>query len=194
MSFNPFETNNDMVDCFFDFGSDEKFEAAKPQLNVALKCDDNPIAIDHKRIGEAEYVDKYRLKEDRLLANQTLNAPTTSRTLLQNTEEDSDSDDTEIKTEIEDPEEAPDITQRYCFNLNPQELPILRKRDDILSMVEKNKVSIISSATGTGKSSQVPQYILEQAFGKNENCNIIVTQPRRIAGKNLKCFITFKTG
>lgn len=36
-------------------------------------------------------------------------------------------------------------------------------------------------ATGSGKTTQVPQYILDE-YAKNQRyCNIIVTQPRRIA-------------
>ena len=36
-----------------------------------------------------------------------------------------------------------------------------------------------------GKTTQVPQYILEDSFAKKTNCNIIVTQPRRIAATSL---------
>lgn len=40
---------------------------------------------------------------------------------------------------------------------------------------------MISGATGCGKSTQVPQYILDDCMSRKKNCNVIVTQPRRIA-------------
>lgn len=36
-------------------------------------------------------------------------------------------------------------------------------------------------ATGSGKTTQVPQYILDEYVKNQRYCNIIVTQPRRIA-------------
>lgn len=42
-------------------------------------------------------------------------------------------------------------------------------------------------AAGCGKSTQVPQYVLEEAIqaGTGGACNIIVTQPRRISATGL---------
>ena len=36
-------------------------------------------------------------------------------------------------------------------------------------------------ATGSGKTTQVPQYILDHYIKQKRYCNIVVTQPRRIA-------------
>ena len=38
-----------------------------------------------------------------------------------------------------------------------------------------------SGATGSGKTTQVPQYILDHYIKQKRYCNILVTQPRRIA-------------
>ena len=40
---------------------------------------------------------------------------------------------------------------------------------------------IIQGSTGCGKTTQVPQYILDDCRNQNEYCKIVVTQPRRIA-------------
>lgn len=44
---------------------------------------------------------------------------------------------------------------------------------------------VIQGATGCGKSTQVPQYILDDAVDNNRHANILVTQPRKIAATSL---------
>ncbi|XP_020288547.1 probable ATP-dependent RNA helicase spindle-E [Pseudomyrmex gracilis] len=74
------------------------------------------------------------------------------------------------------------IYRTYNFSYRPQiELPIFYVKDKLLSMLESNSVIIVSGTTGCGKTTQVPQIILNDKFEKNEHCNIIVTSPRRIA-------------
>lgn len=52
-------------------------------------------------------------------------------------------------------------------------------------MIETNQVVVIQGATGCGKSTQVPQFILDHFRLQNKVCNIIVTQPRRIAATSI---------
>lgn len=40
---------------------------------------------------------------------------------------------------------------------------------------------IIEGPTGCGKTTQVPQWILDEAYNSRKPCKIIVTQPRKIA-------------
>lgn len=77
------------------------------------------------------------------------------------------------------------IFESYEFDLPPVKLPICEKRKEIIYELARNDVIIIRAATGSGKSSQVPQYILEDAFRNKKNVNIIVTQPRRISAQSL---------
>ena len=55
--------------------------------------------------------------------------------------------------------------------------------EDIVSLISKNQVAVISGQTGCGKTTQVPQFILDHAIrsGKGSSCKIICTQPRRIS-------------
>lgn len=63
---------------------------------------------------------------------------------------------------------------------NP-DLPIAACKDQLIKMVETYPVVVIQGATGCGKTTQVPQYILDHCASKGQHCNIVVTQPRRIA-------------
>ncbi|CAG8629818.1 5651_t:CDS:10, partial [Acaulospora morrowiae] len=64
-------------------------------------------------------------------------------------------------------------------------LPIEARRDDIVNLIRENRVVILSGSTGCGKSTQVPQYILDDCLQRKEPVNIICTQPRRIAATSL---------
>lgn len=75
---------------------------------------------------------------------------------------------------------------RYVFKrVVNKTLPIQQYKEDIVKMVRDNQIVLIQGETGCGKTTQVPQYILEAALKtKSEQrraVRIIVTQPRRIA-------------
>ena len=62
-----------------------------------------------------------------------------------------------------------------------QQLPIYEMRNTIVSKVRSNDVLILSSETGSGKTTQIPQYIMDDARQRGERCRILCTQPRRIS-------------
>ncbi|CAF1398035.1 unnamed protein product [Adineta steineri] len=64
-------------------------------------------------------------------------------------------------------------------------LPVYSHKDKILSIIETNSITIIQGNTGSGKSTQIPQYILEDFVQQSKPVNIVVTQPRRIAARSL---------
>ncbi|XP_063226308.1 probable ATP-dependent RNA helicase spindle-E [Bacillus rossius redtenbacheri] len=75
-----------------------------------------------------------------------------------------------------------DVYNLYDFTHTvDSSLPIYKNREMIVRSVEGNQVTILQGPTGCGKSTQVPQYILDDCFQKQKPCNIIITQPRRIA-------------
>uniref|UniRef100_A0A8C4SZJ9 RNA helicase n=1 Tax=Erpetoichthys calabaricus TaxID=27687 RepID=A0A8C4SZJ9_ERPCA len=55
----------------------------------------------------------------------------------------------------------------------------------LISLIESNSVVIIRGNTGSGKTTQVPQYILDHYSENNVPCNIIVTQPRKIGASSI---------
>ena len=60
-----------------------------------------------------------------------------------------------------------------------QLLPIYNYKDHILYALENYNVVVLVSSTGTGKSTQIPQYLYESGWAKDK-C-ILCTQPRRLA-------------
>lgn len=66
-------------------------------------------------------------------------------------------------------------------------LPAWEVREDIVDTVEANQITIISGETGSGKSTQSVQFILDDLYdrGYAKCANIIVTQPRRISALGL---------
>lgn len=68
-----------------------------------------------------------------------------------------------------------------------QKLPAWQVRQDVVRTVSDNQVTIISGETGSGKSTQSVQYILDDLYdrGYAKCANMIVTQPRRISALGL---------
>ncbi|XP_073070244.1 putative ATP-dependent RNA helicase DHX57 isoform X2 [Manis javanica] len=64
-----------------------------------------------------------------------------------------------------------------------QSLPAWEERETILKLLSKHQVLVISGMTGCGKTTQIPQFILDDSLtGPPEKvANIICTQPRRIS-------------
>lgn len=75
-------------------------------------------------------------------------------------------------------------TRRYKSMLEARAaLPIAKSKDEILRLLKQNNVLVVCGETGSGKTTQVPQYILDDMIeaGRGGHCNIVCTQPRRIA-------------
>lgn len=94
--------------------------------------------------------------------------------------EDIEKKNEELKRRLDFYETHPSLTELRCLRL---ELPMTQHRDRVMEMVNGNDVCVIVGATGSGKTTQVPQLILDELIrkGKGGSCNIICTQPRRIA-------------
>ena len=61
------------------------------------------------------------------------------------------------------------------------ELPILQYKDDLIKAVSENRCVVVTGETGCGKTTQLPQYLLEQTKTVEIDGIIGVTQPRRMA-------------
>jgi ATP-dependent RNA helicase DDX35 len=59
-------------------------------------------------------------------------------------------------------------------------LPIFRRKIELLYLLENYPTVIVVGATGCGKSTQIPQYLHEMGW-TNSNFSVCCTQPRRVA-------------
>ncbi|GMH71901.1 hypothetical protein TL16_g05777 [Triparma laevis f. inornata] len=64
-------------------------------------------------------------------------------------------------------------------------LPVFGFRQKLLDTIRENPVVVVEGETGSGKTTQVPQYVLEDASSRGEAGNIIVAQPRRISAMSV---------
>ncbi|RNF22909.1 ATP-dependent RNA helicase DHX8 [Trypanosoma conorhini] len=64
-----------------------------------------------------------------------------------------------------------------------ESLPIFAYRDRILQHVDSHNVTVLVGETGSGKTTQIPQYLAEHGYSKHGM--ICCTQPRRVAAETL---------
>ena len=95
-----------------------------------------------------------------------------------------------LKGNIEDDEEPRPTTQNRTLSQKEalqevrKRLPIYQYRDHLINAVKKNQIIIIEGETGSGKTTQITQYLHEEGFthnGKKIGC----TQPRRVAAMSV---------
>lgn len=83
------------------------------------------------------------------------------------------------------------VAPQLVFKRDP-ELPIFARRDALLQALRDEQVLIVAGDTGSGKSTQLPQYCLE--LGRGLAGQIAHTQPRRLAARALAARIAEELG
>ena len=64
-------------------------------------------------------------------------------------------------------------------------LPVAKARDQLLYLLEKHQVVVVVGETGSGKSTQIPQYLMEAGYAEEDGKMVGVTEPRRVAATTL---------
>ena len=162
----------------------EKKEAAEEMAKDMLEISDDQIEKIEKLLGpklvnlNSNFFDKKQSESEEsefLMAyhrNLALNKGQNSRLLKRD----------EIRTEVEEknpvhmPRKIPS-SPSTAFTEARSKLPAYAVRHKIIELVENHNVIVISGETGCGKTTQVPQFILEEFEGSR----IVCTQPRRIS-------------
>jgi len=89
------------------------------------------------------------------------------------------------KVERDEPEEAPapGLTEHQKILVGRKKLPVFAYREEFLAAVVDHQVLIIVGETGSGKTTQTPQYLHEAGYSKLGR--IACTQPRRVAAMSV---------
>jgi len=73
-----------------------------------------------------------------------------------------------------------------------ENLPIYSYRDELLAAIRDYQVLVIVGETGSGKTTQIPQYLHE--IGYTKYGKIAVTQPRRVAAMSVAARVAYEMG
>ncbi|KAG8222127.1 hypothetical protein J437_LFUL002124 [Ladona fulva] len=176
----------DLLD-FFDLSRKlEKVTIPGGISQTRKKVPPPPPVEESESEDEKDYAKEYQLKEEEELkkANFPQNQFSTNAGCQNTSVNMNDVEDVTLSSSFPNMSDAlsDDIHEKYSFECNnTPELPIREYKDKIVSMIETNPVTVIQGFTGCGKTTQVPQYILDDYVNRRIHCNIIVTQPRRLA-------------
>ncbi|XP_030925913.1 DExH-box ATP-dependent RNA helicase DExH1 isoform X2 [Quercus lobata] len=77
-----------------------------------------------------------------------------------------------------------------------ERLPAFKVKSEFLKAVAENQVLVVSGETGCGKTTQLPQFILENEISclRGADCSIMCTQPRRISAISVAARIASERG
>ena len=73
-------------------------------------------------------------------------------------------------------------------------LPIYAYRDQFLAAIEEHQILVIVGETGSGKTTQLTQYLCEAGFTQNGTMKIGCTQPRRVAAMSVAARVADEMG
>jgi pre-mRNA-splicing factor ATP-dependent RNA helicase DHX16 len=95
-----------------------------------------------------------------------------------------DNRSTKIKLESENKEHTPrPITEHEQILAGRKQLPVFPYREEFLAAVKEHQIIVLVGETGSGKTTQIPQYLHE--VGYSELGKIGCTQPRRVAAMSV---------
>lgn len=79
-----------------------------------------------------------------------------------------------------------DYTPKYIDILKiRRELPVHAQRDEFLKIYQENQIMVFVGETGSGKTTQIPQFVLFDEMPHLLNTQVACTQPRRVAAMSV---------
>ncbi|XP_044794256.2 pre-mRNA-splicing factor ATP-dependent RNA helicase DHX16 isoform X2 [Bubalus bubalis] len=96
----------------------------------------------------------------------------------------------------EEPSAPPTPTQaqqKESIQAVRRSLPVFPFREELLAAIANHQVLIIEGETGSGKTTQIPQYLFEEGYTK-KGMKIACTQPRRVAAMSVAARVAREMG
>lgn len=93
--------------------------------------------------------------------------------------------------ELENPKEYLDQLHTSKIQTERQKLPIWVYRDQLVNSIRDNPITILVGETGSGKTTQLPQYLNDAGFASDGL--IAITQPRRVAAMSVAARVAEET-
>ncbi|EAX03315.1 pre-mRNA-splicing factor ATP-dependent RNA helicase DHX16 isoform X1 [Homo sapiens] len=96
----------------------------------------------------------------------------------------------------EEPSAPPTSTQaqqKESIQAVRRSLPVFPFREELLAAIANHQVLIIEGETGSGKTTQIPQYLFEEGY-TNKGMKIACTQPRRVAAMSVAARVAREMG
>ncbi|CEL01525.1 Putative mRNA splicing factor RNA helicase [Aspergillus calidoustus] len=137
------------------------------------------------QINRAEYVDEGDYEyvfDDSQKINFTVDAPMKGTQRLMTQEQRA------LKEKLDEAEKKAQTIEE-----TRKKLPIYQFRDQIIQAVHDHQVLIIVGETGSGKTTQLPQYLHEAGYTKN-GMKVGCTQPRRVAAMSVASRVAEEMG
>lgn len=157
-----FKVNDRLGDDIYDLANEIKKSTLyknRPRIRSLMTGDDDPASMDFNDTPAPKYVAPSRRMATQAALDEKSKALQDRR-----------------KRYLEDP------AMEKMRNTRSS-LPVYTKAADLLDHVRNHDITICMAATGSGKTTQIPQLILDEWIDKGDGakCNIVCTQPRRIA-------------
>ena len=78
------------------------------------------------------------------------------------------------------------FSQRYYSILKTRtKLPVYQFKDDLIKKVMENQCVVVEGETGSGKTTQIPQFLLNANMAEQGKTCVACTQPRRVAATSI---------
>ncbi|XP_016976027.1 ATP-dependent DNA/RNA helicase DHX36 [Drosophila rhopaloa] len=99
--------------------------------------------------------------------------------------------DEKLLQELENRQQGEKFRKRWAAR---QKLPTMKYAEEIVQAVRENQVILIVGSTGCGKTTQVPQILLDDAISRGcaSSCRIVCTQPRRISAITIAEWVSYE--
>jgi len=162
-----------------------------------LKKDEGKMKVIEDRLEFIKIVmDARKLDETKINENKKQNENETDQ---DEESEDNDDNNSKHRNNKGNNKNLPTMNKNSSYKamLKKREaLPIYKHRKEILDLIEKNQVVLVAGETGSGKSTQIPQFIMEYMEENNQldKCNVICTQPRRISAISIAQRVSIERG